>query len=337
MKRKGLPLSGWLALDKPLGMTSTQALAKARWLLNAAKAGHGGTLDPLASGILPLAFGEATKTVAYVMDATKRYRFTLKFGEATSSEDAEGEVIARSDVRPTPAALTAVLPRFIGEIQQMPPRFSALKVDGARAYDLARAGEEFELRPRQVRIDSLNLISLIPAQAGIHPAGGAYVDMDSGFRRNEADRVEEAVLEVTCGKGTYVRSLARDLAQALDTVGYITELRRLQVGRFCEQDAISLDELAAKVQNTPADQLLLPIETALGDIPALAITAQEAQRLRMGQAVSLLHMSDRERLMALPEGVRRGESPLVALLEGKAVALGEMAAGELRVVRGFTQ
>lgn len=310
MKRKGIPLNGWLALDKPLGMTSTQAMAKVRWLLGAQKAGHGGTLDPLATGVLPIALGEATKTVGYMMDATKRYRFTLKFGEQTSTDDKEGEVVARSDVRPTREALEAVLPRFIGDISQLPPRFSALKVAGERAYDLAREGAEFELQPRQVRIDAIDLIS---------------------FENNEM-----AVFEVNCGKGTYIRSLARDIAQAVDSVGHVAELRRLQVGRFSEKDSISLDQLAEKVQNTPADQLLLPIETALGDIPALAITETEAQRLRLGQTVSLLQMSNRERLLALPESVRMGGAPVVALLEGKAVAIADVAAGELRVVRGFT-
>lgn len=311
MKRKGLPLNGWLALDKPVGMTSTQALGKVRWLLNAAKAGHGGTLDPLATGVLPLAFGEATKTVAYMMDATKRYRFTLRFGEATATDDMEGEVVARSDKRPTAAGIEAVLPRFMGEISQIPPRFSALKVDGERAYDLARSGEEFVLSARQVRIDAFSLINM--------------------------ENPDSAVFEVTCGKGTYIRSLARDLAQALDTVGHVALLRRLQVGRFAEKDSISLDELAVKVQNTPADQLLLPIETALGDIPALAITETEAQRLRLGQTVSLLQMSNRDRLLALPENVRMAGAPVIALLDSKAVAIAEVAAGELRVVRGFSK
>lgn len=310
MKRKGLPLNGWLAFDKPLGMTSTQALAKVRWLLNAAKAGHGGTLDPLATGVLPLAFGEATKTVAYMMDATKRYRFTLKFGTQTTTDDLEGEVMATSPVRPAESALRAVLPRFTGTISQLPPRYSALKVDGQRAYDLAREGEAFELQPREVRIDAINLIS--------------YTNQ------------EFAVMEVTCGKGTYIRSLARDIAQALDSVGHVAELRRLQVGRFSEKDSISLDELGAKVHNTPADQLLLPLETALDDIPALAITAQEAQRLRLGQTVSLLQMSNRDRVLALPDSVRLNGAPVVALHEGKAVAIAEVAAGELRVVRGFS-
>lgn len=309
MKRKGIPLNGWLVLDKPLGLTSTQALGKVRWLLKAQKAGHGGTLDPLASGILPIALGEATKTVAYVMDATKRYAFTVKWGEQTSSDDAEGQVVATSPHRPSVEEINAALPQFLGSLSQIPPAFSALKVDGERAYDLARAGEEVSLAARQVQVDAFTLIR-IP---------------DS----------DHADFEVTCGKGTYIRSLARDLAVALGTVGHVVKLRRLQVGRFSLENAISLDELEQKVQNTPAEKLLLSIETALDDIPALAISQEEAQRLRLGQRISLLQMSHRDRLMALPETVRQGLAPLVATLDGKALALGEMAAGEFRIVRLF--
>lgn len=307
MKRKGLPLNGWLILDKPLCITSTQALGRVRWLLNAAKAGHGGTLDPAASGILPLAFGEATKTVQYVMDARKRYRFTVRWGERTSTDDAEGEVLASSPVRPSLEQINAVLPRFLGEISQIPPAVSAIKVDGERAYDLVRAGETVELKARIVRIDSLELLEII----------------------NE----NEASFEVACGKGTYVRAIARDMAQLLGTEGHVCALRRLQVGRFSEKDAISLDSLEQKVHNTPAEQLLLPLETALDDIPALVITEQEAQRLRLGQRISLLQMSCKDRLLALPADVRDGSHPLTAQLNGKVVAIGEMAAGEFRTVR----
>ena len=309
MKRKGIPLDGWLVLDKPLGLTSTQALGKVRWLLKAQKAGHGGTLDPLATGILPIALGEATKTVAYVMDATKRYAFTVKWGEQTSSDDAEGEVVATSPHRPSVNEINAGLPQFVGSLSQIPPAFSALKVDGERAYDLARAGEEVSLAARQVQVDAFTLIQM----------------PDS----------DHADFEVTCGKGTYIRSLARDLALALGTVGHVVKLRRLQVGRFSLENAISLDELEQKVQNTPAEKLLLSIETALDDIPALAISQEEAQRLRLGQRISLLQMSHRDRLMALPETVRQGLAPLVATLDGKALAIGEMAAGEFRIVRLF--
>ncbi len=309
MKRKGIPLHGWLNLDKPVGVTSTQAMARVRKILNAEKAGHGGTLDPLASGILPIALGEATKTVAYVMDAVKKYRFTVTWGESRTTDDGEGDVLARSDVRPTEAAIRAALPAFLGEISQLPPIYSALKVDGQRAYDLARAGEVVDLAHRLVFIDSLELMACPSAQ--------------------------ESVFEVTCGKGTYVRALARDLAIALGTLGYVSALRRLQVGRFSEAESIPLDFLEEKVHNTPADQLLLPIETALDDIPALAITVLEAQRLRLGQRVSLLQAQHRDRLMALPDSVRIGDDPVAMLCEGRAVGLGEVVAGELRTVRLF--
>ncbi len=311
MKRKGIPLNGWLALDKPAGMTSTQALGAARRILGAAKAGHGGTLDPLATGILPLAFGEATKTVAYVMDAAKRYRFTIKWGEQTSTDDREGQVIATSPVRPSPEHIKAALPSFVGRIMQTPPAYSAIKVDGERAYDLARAGEVVELAAREVEINEFTLIQL--------------------------DDSDHATFEVACGKGTYVRSLARDLAVKLGTVGHLTALRRLKVGRFTEENAISLDSLTQKVQNTPAAQLLLPIETALDDIPALSLTEQEAQWLRLGRRISLLQFTGRERLLALPEPARHGHCPVVALYAGKTVALGEVVAGEFRAVRVLNQ
>lgn len=309
MKRKGLPLNGWFNLDKPVGLTSTQAMARVRRLLNAEKAGHGGTLDPLASGILPIALGEATKTVAYVMDSSKRYRFEVCWGEQRSTDDGEGFVLCTSDVRPSRSEIEEVLPKFVGVIQQCPPLFSALKIGGERACDLARAGEDVILMPRPVRVDALTLID-IP-------------DPD------------HAVFEVTCGKGTYVRSIGRDMGLKMGALSYVSALRRLQVGRFSEENAISLDSLEEKMHNTPAERLLLPLETALDDIPALAITALEAQRLRLGQRVSLLQAQHRDRLMALPETVRIGSDPVVMLCEGRAVGLGEVVAGELRTVRLF--
>lgn len=309
MKHKGNPIHGWLALDKPAGMTSTQALGRARRILGAGKAGHGGTLDPLATGILPLAFGEATKTVAYVMDAAKRYRFTIRWGQQTSTDDGEGEVMASGDVRPAREQILVALPAFIGEITQTPPAFSAIKVGGQRAYDLAREGEAVELTPRQVRVDEFTLVDMPDA--------------------------DHAVFEVACGKGTYIRSLARDLALKLGTVGHVSALRRLKVGRFLESTAITLDSLEQKVQNTAPSGLLLPITTALDDIPALAVTEEEAQRLRLGQTVSLLQYDGRQRLLALPEAARQGRTPVLALCEGRAIGLTDIAAGELRVVRLF--
>jgi tRNA pseudouridine55 synthase len=271
-------------------------------LFDAQKAGHGGTLDPLATGILPIALGEATKTVPFVMDGEKLYRFTLKFGEARATDDAEGAVTAQSDRRPDDAEIQAVLPRFIGEIDQTPPAFSAIKVAGERAYDLARDGQEVELQPRKVRIDDLRLV--------------------------ERPDPDHAVFEVKCGKGTYMRALARDLAQALGTVGYVAALRRLGVGPFTEAGAISLDPLKALGHSPAAFKHVLPIETALDDIPALALTATEAIRLRSGQPVGLLHRQDRDRI--------RGFSPggmVCAMSEGRLVALTRFEAGELVPVR----
>lgn len=307
MKRKGLPLSGWIILDKPAGMTSTQALGKVRWLLNAAKGGHGGTLDPMATGVLPLAFGEATKTISWIMDASKEYTFTARWGESRSSDDAEGQVTGHSDKRPSKEEILAALPAFQGVILQKPPSVSALKIDGQRAYDLVREGETVDLAPREVRIDSFTLEEIISP--------------------------DEASFRVKCGKGTYMRALARDIAIAMGTLGHITALRRHKVGPFLIKDAISLDKLAEKAQIERLDQLLLPLETALCDITTLAVTDAEAARLRFGQRVSLLATHDRPRLMALPDAARQGQQELVVMLDNKAIALGEVSAGELRVVR----
>lgn len=305
-KRKGTPIHGWLVLDKPLGLTSTQALAKARRLFNAEKAGHGGTLDPLASGVLPIAFGEATKTVSFAMDGTKVYRFTVAWGEQRTTDDAEGEVFARSAVRPAREAIVAQLPTFEGFIQQIPPQFSALKVDGERAYDIAREGDVVDLEPRTVRIDRFELID-IP---------------DS----------DHATFDVTCGKGTYVRALARDLAEALGTVGYVSALRRLSVGRFTLDRAISLDELAAMDDNAALQDLLLPLATALDDIPALALTEAEAHRMRHGQSILLVTRQDRARLKGLGDGAAEGETVFASLGE-TPVALARIDGAEVKPVR----
>jgi tRNA pseudouridine55 synthase len=260
-RRKGEKIDGWVILDKPLGLGSTPAVGRVRRLFGAQKAGHGGTLDPLATGVLPIALGEATKTVPFVMDGRKEYRFTLCFGEARSTEDAEGEVTARSDVRPSDEAIRGALDRFVGDIAQIPPAFSALKIEGKRAYDLARAGETVELGPRQVRIERLEMLA-----------------------RPDADHADFAV---TCGKGTYIRSLGRDLAVALKTVGYLSRLRRTAVGPFREEAAISLPKLEALGHIPPLLGALTPVATALDDIPALALTAAQADRLRQGQPVLL--------------------------------------------------
>jgi len=305
-KRKGQPIHGWLVLDKPEGLTSTQALSKVRRILNAEKGGHGGTLDPLATGILPIALGEATKTVSYAMDGAKTYRFTVRWGLRTATDDREGEVIDRSDARPDEAAIRAALPAFLGEIDQVPPQYCAIKVDGERAYDIAREGDVVDLASRRVRIDRFELVEMPDA--------------------------DHAVFEVDCGKGTYVRSLARDLAEALGTVGHVAVLRRLRVGQFTLDKAISLDELAAMEHGAAVERLLLPIETALDDIPALALTEAEAHRLRHGQAVALLTRQDLERLTAIRGAV--GEDGIViALFAGKPVALARVEGAEVRPVR----
>jgi tRNA pseudouridine55 synthase len=301
-RKKGEKVDGWLILDKPVDLTSTQAVNIVKRLLNAQKAGHAGTLDPLATGILPIALGEATKTVPYAMDATKTYRFTLKFGEARTTDDAEGEITQTSDRRPSDAEIEAVLPQFTGLITQVPPAFSAIKVDGNRAYDLARAGEQVELEPRQVLIRSIRLTG-----------------------RPSPD---EAVFEVTSGKGAYMRALGRDLAMKLGTCGHIRDLRRTAVGPFTEARAISLASLQALGHSPAAFEHLLPVETALDDIPALALTATEAIRLRSGQPVGLLHRQDRDRIYELsPGGMVR------AMAEGRLVALTRFEAGELVPVR----
>jgi tRNA pseudouridine55 synthase len=290
-RKKGEKIDGWVVLDKPVGLGSTPAVSRVRRLFGAQKAGHGGTLDPLASGILPIALGEATKTVPFVMDGRKEYRFTLKFGEARSTEDAEGEVTATSEARPTDAAICDALGAFLGEIEQVPPAFSALKIDGQRAYDLARAGEAPEMKSRRVRIDSLNLLTRID--------------------RDHAD------FAVTCGKGTYIRSLGRDLAVALGTVGHLSALRRTAAGPFREEAAISLSKLEALGHIPALLGALVPVVTALDDIPALALTEAQADQLRHGQPVLLT------RDAPPPGALVRAESgeKLVALVRSDGVSL----------------
>ena len=301
-RRQGEPINGWLVIDKPSGMTSTQVVSAVRRSIGAAKAGHGGTLDPLATGLLPVALGEATKTVSYVMDGRKRYRFTVRWGEARSTDDAEGEVVAVSDRRPDAAAIHAALPAFIGLIDQVPPDFSAIKVAGARAYDLAREGETVALASRKAQIDSFELV--------------------------EQTDADHAVFEVTSGKGVYMRSLARDLARALGTVGHIAQLRRTSVGPFREAHAISLETLASLGHSAAASEHLMAVSTALDDIPALALTADEANRLRCGQPVGLLRRSDLERIGNLESG-----AVVCATCSGRPVALARFEAGELRPLR----
>ena len=300
-KRTGLPIHGWLAIDKPLGMTSTAVVAQVRRLTNAAKVGHGGTLDPLASGVLPVALGEATKTVSFAMDGAKTYRWTVTWGEQRSTDDAEGVVVATSDHRPSKDEIEAALPSFLGEIEQIPPVFSAVKIAGRRAYDLARAEQNVELQPRIVRIDRYNLLS--------------------------CDEVS-ASFEVATGKGAYIRSLARDLALKLGTVGYVSQLRRTACGPFDENKSISLEQLGEFVHSAAAAKIVLPIETVLDDIPALALTEEEARRLQSGQALSIDRLSVQKPFPTIEAG-----QTLRAMAEGRLVALARIDDGEVRPVR----
>ena len=258
-KRIKRAISGWVVLDKPYNMTSTQAVGKIRWLFGAAKAGHAGTLDPLATGILPIALGEATKAVPQVQDGTKVYRFAIRWGSATTTDDTEGEVIATSEVRPERSALEAILPQFTGTILQRPPIFSALKIDGERAYDLARAGEIVELAPREIDIDAIAIIEHGP---------------------------EQTILEVTCGKGTYVRSLARDIGEALGTRGHVSMLHRAAVGPFNDADAVTIDQLEA-LDPTERDAVLRPVWSGFVDLPEIRLDALQANAVRHGNSVLL--------------------------------------------------
>jgi len=301
---KGRKVDGWLVLDKPVGMTSTDAVARVKRLFEAAKAGHAGTLDPLASGSLPIALGEATKTVSLVMDGRKIYRFTVRWGAETTTDDAEGPISASSDLRPTEDEIRTILPEFSGTISQVPPKFSAIKIAGERAYDLAREGEEVELEPREIVIHRLDLV--------------------------ECPDPDHSVFEAECGKGAYVRALARDMGRRLGTHGHVVALRRLAVGPFGEDDMISLEKLeelrhkAEASEGLMAAEALLSVATALDDIPALAMTERDAARLRRGQAVIL-----RGRDAPVMSG------PAYAIFGGLPVALGEVDKGAFNPKRVF--
>jgi tRNA pseudouridine55 synthase len=304
-RRKGDQVSGWVCLDKPLDLTSTQAVSRVRRAFNAQKAGHAGTLDPLASGVLPIALGEATKTVPFLMDADKTYRFLIEWGRTTASFDREGAVTATSDVRPSTAQVEAALPAFVGEIMQTPPAFSAVKVDGERAYDLAREGIEVNLEPRPVTI---------------------YAARVTG--QPDADHVE---LEIDCGKGTYVRALVRDLAEKLGACGHVAALRRTRVGGFTDAGAISLEMLEDVCHRGARQEALLPVETALDDIPALAVTTEDAFRLTQGRSIVLLP----RQVEALKASLKPGSRVVTAFEGERVVALCEMRAGRLNPTRVF--
>ena len=291
----GVParLDGWLIIDKPPGCSSAQIVGRIKRLTGGLKVGHGGTLDPLATGILPIAIGEATKTVAYVMLGTKSYHFTLKWGEARDTDDSEGEIVETSQIRPSRHEIDKVLSKFTGEISQIPPKYSALKVNGQRAYALARVNKPVTLESRKIRIDSLLL-----------------VDNDE----------ETACFDVICGKGTYIRALARDMAHCLGTFGHVSALRRTAVGPFTENAAISLDIVGALVHSARLAAHVLPVEAPLADIPALELTESDAHRLRCGQVIAV-KAADIETIRAT--------------YSGRLVALARIETGNLRPLRVF--
>ena len=313
-KKKGRPVSGWVILDKPEGMGSTEAVSKIKWLFQAEKAGHAGTLDPLASGMLPIALGEATKTVPYVVDGTKVYRFTVSWGEEHNTDDMEGVITKTSTKRPVKEDIISILPHYIGTILQTPPQFSAIKIDGNRAYDLAREGEKIEIPAREVEIDSLELIDMTPEG--------------------------NAIFEVECGKGTYVRALARDMGRELGCYGYIANLRRIEVSPFVEDDFVSLEDLEAAAPErgeadengiypprdfSALDELLIETGAALEFLPQYPLSDEQAYRVRMGNPV-LLRGRD----------APVDEDEVCATHKGKLLALGMIENGQFKPKRVFT-
>ena len=306
-KKKGLPVHGWLNVDKPVDITSTQVVGILKRLFNAQKCGHGGTLDPLADGILPIAFGEATKTVQWAMDADKEYVFTIEWGRSTATLDAEGDVVATSDARPSAEDIEAALEKFEGEIDQIPPKYSAIKVDGERAYDLARDGEEFEIPSRTVTVHEARLI--------------------------EVPDEDHAVIHVRSGKGFYVRALARDLAGALGCDGHVSQLRRIRVGVMHEGAAVKLADLEAMESRDDLLKTLAPIEQVLDDVPDVEITAQDAADIRLGRDVMLMpHVVERWRTEKSPDPDDR---LTLAMYGDEAVAMGEVRAGRFQPIRVF--
>ena len=297
-KKKGRPISGWVILDKPVGIGSTQCVSKIKWLYQAAKAGHAGTLDPLASGMLPLALGEATRTVPYIMDGQKTYRFTVTWGAETNTDDLAGEVTNSSDERPSKDDILALLPNYTGEIEQVPPQFSAVKIDGERAYKRARDGEEMEIKSRIVQIETLELV---------------------------ASTDDTATFEVLCGKGTYVRSLARDMGRDLKCYGHITELRRTSVAPFLEEDLISLEDLVAMEGDIEKlDGELFTTGTALDDILEVPVTKEQVHRLRLGNAIVL---RGRDAIAQADEAFASNGDELIAI--------GEVDKGQFKPKRVF--
>jgi tRNA pseudouridine55 synthase len=307
-RKKGNPVHGWVILDKPIGMTSTQAVSAVRRIFDAKKAGHAGTLDPLATGVLAVALGEATKTVPYAMDSDKTYRFTATWGESRDSDDAEGAVTGTSAVRPIADQITALLPRFTGTLTQVPPVYSAIKVQGERAYDLARDGETVVLESRQVEVFEARLL---------------------------AAHQDSAEFEIRCGKGTYVRSWVRDMALALGTLGHVSALRRTRLGAFQEKDAVGLDTLTPFMHSPAAFAYLRPLSTALDGIPAMAVSGADTVRLRSGNPILIRANLFAKMKTGFPEGELSGLTVFLSDEGGGPVALAEIAEGELRPFRVF--
>ncbi len=312
-KKKGDPISGWVNFHKPVGMTSTQAVGKIRYALNAQKAGHAGTLDPLASGVLPIALGEATKTVNYIQDALKVYNFTVTWGEQRTTDDAEGEAIHTSDKRPSQEAIQALLAQFTGDIEQTPPQFSAIKIDGERAYDIARDGEHVDIKSRPVYIESFDIVD---------------------------HQGDQTLFTCLCGKGTYIRSLARDMGQLLECYGYISKLERASVGSFDLQSAISLDIFEEMIDNPSQEKdlnaILLPLQTALDDIPVLALKDKEARSIKNGNDIALLSKPDLARLDAAGIDWKSDDHNIaLATFEDTALAMIKIYGAKVQPVRVF--
>lgn len=305
-KKKGLPINGWVIIDKPADIGSTTVVSLIKRLANAQKAGHAGTLDPAATGVLPIALGEATKTIPYVMDGEKVYTFTVRWGQKTTTDDAEGKVTAESEKRPSLEEIQNILPDFIGEIDQIPPDFSAVHVNGQRAYDLARREIEIKLAPRRIRIDNLKVLRV--------------------------KKPDEAEFEVVCGKGTYVRSLARDMAEKLDCLGHVRSLRRVRCGKFSVENAFSLEYLRTLGHISKESQTLLPVETVLDDIPALALTETEAVLLSNGGFLPVAPV-----LARTPELRPDAEKVFQAKADGRLVGLVRVEDGKVRPIRIIVQ